>query len=434
MNYKGVATIEIIDKKTGNIERTIEYNRLTNLLEDVFASNQMDGVISYSADIKKYFNKCALLDGTPVSNNIPDNVHVITYGKAVETKTYDEDGIEMVFKFDGADITAPIECIGLVHDNFQNPEIERYNASSLLTGSYTANIDAEDKTGTFRPFYIDYENNWIYSLETLPFDKYVRNQPFYLYLKKYYHNFNEMCYSNVDVMNMKLLECTEIDLSTMFQGAGSITQYNNPTIFSFDEYNKRIIVSFIISDGTYNVFNTCIFSLDNTADVQFYNMSFPSYIDAKVKYNYSKKMEMTPSYKGRLCIMCYVKQDEGDDYYIVGFDPTNSTDFELYPIVYVNSTETVQTVNDQLFGTGTDTAVSSGMVIKDGEAYLWKGGYPSGIYYKSKIIKITGGETFTCDYRLSNYVLSTINELTKTLIVPEGKELKIIYRISQGRY
>lgn len=432
--YKGVATLEIIDKKTGKIERTIEHNRLTNLLDDVFARNQMDGVISYSADIKRYFNKCVLMDAKPRNKEIPDDTHVIKYAQAVETKNYDEDGIEMIFKFDGKDITAPIECIGLAHDSFQNFEIERYNASNLITGSYTAKIDEKDRTGTFRPFYIDYENNWIYSLETLPFDKYVRNQPFYLYLKKYYHNFNEVCYSNVDVMNMKLLESTEIDLSTMFQGAGSITQYNNPTIFSFDEKNKRIIVFFIIFDGTYNVFNTCVFSIDNTSDVQFYNMAFPSYIEPKVKYNYSKKMEMTATYKGRLCILCYVKQDAGDEYFVVGFDPANSTDFELYPITYLNGTVNAHTVNNQLFGMGNDTAYASGMIIKDNEAYLWTGGFPCGIYYRSKIINITGGETFTCDYRLSNYVLSTINELTKTLIVPEGKELKIIYRITQGRY
>ena len=433
MNYKGVATLEVIDKKTGKTEKTIEHNRLTDLIDDVFDSNQMDGVINYSADIKRYFNKCVLLDKTPRTKELPDDVHVITYASAVETNTYDEDGLEMIFKFDGKNITSPIECIGLAHDSFQNPEIEKYNASNLITGSYTANIDAEDRTGTFRPFYIDYENNWIYSIETLDFSKYVRLQPFYLYVKKYYHNFNEMCFSSSDVMNMKLVECTEIDLSTMFQGTDSITQYDKPTVFSFDEKNKRVIVSYMIFNN-YNIFNTCVFSLDNTSDVQFYNMSFPSYITPKLKYNYSKKLEMTACYHGRLCMMCYVKQDEGDDYYIVGFNPADSTDIELYPIVYVNGTETVQQVNNQLLGVGNDTAYCSGMIIKDGEAYVYKNGYPSGIYYKSKIINITGGTTFTCDYRLSNYLLSTINELTKTLIVPEGKELKITYRITQGRY
>lgn len=126
---KGVATIEIIDKKTGKIEKTIEHNQLSTLYDDIFKSNQSDGVVSYNANIKEYFKNCVLLTKTPNKNGslLDDNVHVITYKTADITNTYNDTGLEMVFYFDGADIYDGIQCIALAPSQFTNLEMNAGN-------------------------------------------------------------------------------------------------------------------------------------------------------------------------------------------------------------------------------------------------------------------------------------------------------------------
>ena len=79
MKYKGIADIELVDVKTGKIIKKEEHNTLSCLLDDLFSSNQRDGVISINRTLSKYFNKLAVWDGviSKTSDVVDNNVNLV---------------------------------------------------------------------------------------------------------------------------------------------------------------------------------------------------------------------------------------------------------------------------------------------------------------------------------------------------------------------
>ena len=434
--YKGVATIEIIDKKTGKIEKTVEHNQLSSLYNDIFKSNQLDGVINYNSNIKDYFKKCVLLTKTPNKSGslLDDDVHVIASKTADITNTYDDTGLEMVFYFDGADIYDGIQCIALAPTSFTNLEMGT-GSSSLISGKFEGkiNLGDEETTGGFKIVNIDFDNNWIYSLETKSRGDYKKGQPFYAYFRKYYHNFNAPALTTKDVFSMKLLESTEIDLTEMLSDVNGIG-YTNPLNYAVDELNKRII---LIYNDNKNTFRTCVFSIDNTADVQFYNMTLPSYVKTDgygIRSN-SNYMFQIPSYNGRVCIPTKLILEEGDKECYIGINPFDTTDLEIYEIVYIETLKRplIDADYSQLLGTGTGSAICSKVLIKDGFAFsVYNNSFnTANFYHKSKQMTVWGTDSIYIEYKMPAMIISTINELTSEMHVASDKELKITYRITQ---
>lgn len=430
--YKGEAILELTNTETGEKQIYDEHNTLSCLLDDLFNENQFDGVIKHNFELKKYFNKLCLFDGTISKNSdvIDDNVNIIACKEATTTNKYDEDGLELVFKFSEDEAVGQIDCLSLVPESFENFTEHRWYKNDLLSGSYTVKSNIKSD---YKLINIDFDNNWCWSLETQGFDTYKQGEPFYIYLRKYYHNFSIIPLSNYDEMNMKLLETTEIDISDILKDVGGFSSYDYIN-FAVDEDNNRIIIYALSSYR--KILRTCVFSIDNTADVAFYDMTIPNDVNLKISYSYWGKLTQTLCYKGKLLFMAEVNKEDEDIIEYVGINPVNSTDYDEYDIIFIDGTRNEDCENEALMNLGNGTAIGTHLMVKNDVAYVIPryDSYPTGFFYKSKYIQITAnGSELKFDYYLAADIVSTINELSKTIYKSDKQTLKITYRITQAK-
>lgn len=430
--YKGEAIIELTNTETGEKQIYDEHNMISCLLDDLFKENQMDGVIRHNFELKKYFKKLCVLDN-PISKNsdlINDETNILACKEPTITNTYDEDGLELIFKFNENEAVGQIKCLSLVPESFENFTEHRWYKNDLLSGSYTVKSSIKSD---YKLINIDFDNNWCWSLETQGFDTYKQNEPFYVYLRKYYHNFSIIPLSNYDEMNMKLLETTEIDISTILKDVGGFSSYDYIN-FAVDEDNNRIIIYALSSYR--KILRTCVFSIDNTADVAFYDMTIPNDINLKISYSYWGKLTQTLCRKGKLLFMAEVNKEDEDVIEYVAIDPTNSTNYDEYDIIFIGGTRNEDCENEALMNLENGTTIGTHLMVKNNVAYVIPqyDSYPTGFFYKSKYIQITAnGSELKFDYYLAADIVSTINELSKTIYKSDKQTLKITYRITQAK-
>ena len=232
---------------------------------------------------------------------------------------------------------------------------------------------------------------------------------------------------------MKLLETTEIDISDILKDVGGFSSYDYIN-FAVDEDNNRIIIYALSSYR--KILRTCVFSIDNTADVAFYDMTIPNDVNLKISYSYWGKLTQTLCYKGKLLFMAEVNKEDEDIIEYVGINPINSTDYDEYDIIFVDGTRNEDCENEALMNLGNGTAIGTHLMVKNDVAYVIPryDSYPTGFFYKSKYIQITAnGSELKFDYYLAADIVSTINELSKTIYKSDKQTLKITYRITQAK-
>ena len=430
--YKGEAVFELENTETGEKQTFTEHNTLSCLLDDLFSENQLDGIIKNDFQLNKYFNQICLFDGTisKSSDLIDDNINLIGNKTPDESNVYDTDGLELIYRFAEDEAVGQIDCISLAPSSFEDFTQHKWYKNNLLSGSY--NVVSSIKSD-YKLIDIDFKNNWCWSLETQGFGTFKKGEPFYVYLRKYYHNFSVIPLSDSDEMNMKLLETTEIDISSICYDITDFSKWNYLN-FAIDEYNKRVII-YLLKDSN-KTLRTCVFSINDTSDVMFYDMTIPSDITLKIAYSYWGKMTQTLCYKGKLLFMAKVSKESEDVIEYVALNPANTTDISEYEIVYVGGTRTEDCENEAMIGMGNGTSIGTHLMVKNDIAYVLPSydSYPVGFFYKSKYIKITAsGSKLTFNYYLAADVVSTINELSRTLYKSDKQTLKITYRITQNK-
>lgn len=424
--YEGIATIELKDIETGKIETIEEHNNLTCLLDDIFKNGNMDSVLSIDYTMKKYLSKIVVLDGIPnkSKNVIDDDINILAVKSATTTKTYDETGLEMVFDFAANEAVGEINCVCLAPENFQDYTLNNHSNSNLVKG--TSKWNSGDLNEALRILDMDIENNFLWTIEADNFDNLRSGVDFNVYVRKYYHNFKEMPFTFSDGLGLKLLESTSLNISSMLVNCGGVN-YNRFLNYAYDEKNKKIFVVFI--NNEMKEFNVCKFSRDNTADVTMRNMILPAEITSKMFYTYWKRMTQIPFYNGRICLYSNLSDDTGERMAYIGINPLNTTDYIEYEMNYLK-TMAEDKSEYQIIGMGNDTTICTNVMFKNGMATV--GNYPDGFFYKSKIIKAYPANTQAAfDFWLCNQIITTINEMTKTIIKTDKKTLRITYRIKQ---
>ena len=134
--------------------------------------------------------------------------------------------------------------------------------------------------------------------------------------------------------------------------------------------------------------------------------------------------------------MAEVNKEDEDVIEYVAIDPTNSTNYDEYDIIFIGGTRNEDCENEALMNLGNGTTIGTHLMVKNDVAYVIPqyDSYPTGFFYKSKYIQITAnGSELKFDYYLAADVVSTINELSKTLYKSDKQTLKITYRITQAK-
>ena len=310
MKYQGIAEIELIDIDTGEVIKREEHNDLSCLLDDLYLSNQRDGVIKRSFVLSRLFNKLALWDGiiAKTGDVINDDVNLMGLKAPTSTTSYGDNGIEMVFEFGTEEGNGLIQCMSLVHEDFEDNTITtKHIDSDIVSGTIKyKNTDANSES--FNIVYIEENNNEIWTIESDSFKNYAKGSPFYVYIKKYYHSYNTIPFSETDIYNMKLLNFVSIDISSIITDTTALNSANFLNYY-VDEINKNVIVSFFGKNK--KAFNTCIFNLD-TMDMQMYNMTIPSDINLKLTYNSKYRMEPMPFYQAKCVLLAEYVDIKGD--------------------------------------------------------------------------------------------------------------------------
>lgn len=422
--YEGIATIEIKDIETGNVEVIEEHNNLTSLLDDIFKNSNLDSSLTIDYNMKKYLSKLVVLDGTPRGTTIDDDINILAVKSATTTNTYDETGLEMVFDFAPNEAVGEINCICLAPECFQDYTLSNNSNSNLVKG--TTKWYTPDLTDQLYILDMDFDNNIIWTVESDDFNNLNNRNEFYVYVKKYYHNFKQLPFTDFDGLGLKLLESTAINISSMLvncTGAG----YNSFLNFAYDDKNKKIFIIYINNDS--KQFNVCKFSRDNTADAVMRNMILPEEISSKVVYTSWKKMVQMPFYNGRISLYCNLSDNEGERLCYVGINPLNTTDYIEYEMNFLK-TMSVDKNEFQIAGLNNGTAICTSVMFKNGLATV--GNFKDGFYYKSKIINAyRSNQQELFEYWIFNNAITTINEMTKTIIKTDKKTLRITYRIKQ---
>jgi hypothetical protein len=424
--YEGIATIELTDIETGQVERIEEHNNLTCLLDDIYKNGNLDSVLSIDYTMKKYLSKLVVLDGIPRNSKavIDDDINILAVKSASSVSTYDETGLEMIFDFSKDEAVGEINCVCLAPECFQDYTLNNHSNSNLVKG--TSKWYSGDLNASLRILDMDFDNNFIWTIEADDFKNLNSNSDFNVYVRKYYHNFKEMPFVIFDGLGLKLLESTALNVSSMLVNCGGANS-NRFLNYAYDEKNKKIYIIFI--NNEMKEFNVCKFSRDNTADVIMRNMILPAEITSKMYYTYWGRMTQMPFYNGRICLYSTIADAEEVRTGYIGINPMNTTDYIEYEMNYLK-TMAEDKSEYQVIGMNNGTTICNNVMFKNGMATV--GNFTEGFFYKSKLIKAYQANTQAAfDFNICNQVISTINEMTKTIIKTDKKTLRITYRIKQ---
>lgn len=429
MLYEGIANIELRNVETGEVQFYEEHNMLSCLFDDLFENGQLDGVIKVNDDKRNYLNTLICFDEVlnKSSNVIDDKINIVGIKKVdIEGKEYGTNGVEYVFNFGTEECNGNIKCLSLAHKDFQDYTITDNIRSNLVSG--TAQYGINDVTGTTNIIDIDFDNGYFWSVEWDEPRSYKKGSPFYIYLKKFHHDFKRIALTKDDPFNAKVVESTQIDISNLLNDISSVNTSYSFLNFAYDEYKKRIYI--IYNNKDLRLFNVCSINKEDTTDIKYFNMSVPTSLSLRQNYT-NNTFNYMPVYNGRIAVMADISNDEGDFIKYIGFNPENTTDYEEYEIIYYG-TRANDNSNRQLHGMKNGTCIAEHVMIKDNTAYVYTTTQylPCGFFHKSKNIFVRTYYGYTYfDHWLNNCVVSTINELSRTLQKTNKHTLKITYRI-----
>lgn len=430
---KGIADIEIINVNTGEIKKYTEYNRLSALLDNIYNDDLYDGCIERTKDLTSYFKKLVLLTGNIDNSNalLSDGTNVL---KVIDTKAQkyeDEQYKGYQFNFElGTDIEGTIKCISLAPSEFINLEGGQGNTqnSSMVRGTRSIHTNLNENI-----IKIDVENSLIYTLSFDSIDSYTTGGEFNFYINKYYHNFKELCLFDNEELNAKLLEATTIDVSNIFEGLQTpiFTNSNYTATFKYaiDEHNNNLAIILMPKDSNEKKINIIALNLDDTTKMESHNMTIPNELELLVYNNENKlkDLEMIPVHNGRLIFKAEYNDETMTKTTIIGMNYLDSTDFVLYDTDPLE--RSLIPYSKQMLGTNYNNMISEYITIKDNKAFITEK-TKVGFYYNSKIINITNSEI---SYDLSKYDISTINNLSKSILKTNQEIIKIKYKIVQEK-
>lgn len=426
---KGIAFLELTDTKTGEVIRSEECNMITCILDDIYSSNQRDGIITRSYVLKDLFSKLALWDGgiSKSGDVIDDDVNLIAIKTPTSTKAYGDKGVEMVFEFGTDEANGLISCLSLVHKDFEdNTIITRHYDSNIVSGSVIYwNTDAVKNF--FNIINIDENKDEVWTVESDNVSSYRPENPFYIYIKKYYHSYNKILFTSFDKNNMKLKETIAFDISDIITG---VDKFGTTTPFNYyvDEKYQKLIISFCRNNED-KTFNTCIIDLQ-TLTAEKYNMVIPS--DITLKLYYDNRLAGLPCYDGRICqLVDMIDENDETVRVMVGINPKNTTDIKVYETIF-NTTVPYLRAENLLLGKKNGTCQTSHVFIKDNMAYLiYNHEFQTG-YFNKSIVQTIGYNYYgklIWGHTLDTSIVSTINELSSNLYKTDTQTLKITYRI-----
>ncbi len=433
MKYKGTAYIELEDEN--GKKEIIEHNNLSNFLNNMFKDGQLDSYCSPNKSLKNYFNRIVLLDGVPKSSVIDDNINIIKVMNATSTATDANGNITLTFEFPLNDEYSNIECIALAPSSFIDFTTELQSSISGLLNTQRGFATNVNYKGVFK---IDFENNIVWAYNYTNLSNMSPNSDWYVTIKKYYHDFKAIPFTNKDVWNMKLIESTNINLKSIITSSGvSSTKFMN---WAYDDYTNQLF--FIYFNNNNKTFNVCVTDFENTEETHMYNMTLPNELTPKMQYGSSDPFSEMATYKGRLLLYATITDENGTRTGYFGINPKNTTDYIEYETIYVENGLSNITFDDCLHGMPTDTTWASHVYLKNNKAYVCgsTNSRPAGSYYKSKDVFVTTSTDFYDNvypyirFRINPVEISTINEMTKTLYKTAGKSMKIVYKLEQEAY
>lgn len=444
--FKGVAEIELYNTKTKEVRKYEEHNMLTSLLDDVFESNNLDGCISYDTNIRNYLNQLVLFGANMDDSTdcVKDDVDIIATKTVDAAGTEYKNGIEYIFDFAEDEAIGAIECLSLAPSTFKELNGQRYSYTAFVNGftSYTV------KDKNFRNIVdVDFENGYIYTLTHDDYVTYEIGNEFYVKLNKYKHDFNRISIVKNENLNYKLVESTNIEVSSLFEGLTinpfTTLGYGSCNVgvlgYSVDSQNKKLIITYMCLNNK-SWFRNIVVSLEDMSIVSTYKMIIPEYCKISYPFYFSDNGSQAGEnicgedffkltiYKGKINFLGRINNAENQ---IIGINYTDSTDITAYEskIDYGSFLSSAQLINYD-----SDTCISRYLIIKNNKAYQGIGdNFDNGFFYKSKVITITKPhDELDFSYRLCHHVVSTINHLTKTIIKSADETMKITYRITQS--
>ena len=431
---KGIAEIEIYNTITGETKKYEEHNALTNLLSNVFNDDLYDGCMQRNRDITQYFQKLVLFKEQIDSSTCiaPDNVDILTTLTATRNETIDTSdyyGKKYYFEIPQS-LEGTIKCISLAPNYFVNMNNCETGQSSLIDGTRSMTTSVGNNL-----FKIDIDNNifWTISSDsTFSNQTYGGNNKYKIYLNKYYHNFKEITLFNNDLINAQLLETTTIDATALVENINPYTR-GGYIRYAMDEKNNNLVIAYKETDV--RTLNILAVSMDDTSVFEVHKMVFPTNLSpAGGKNNIA--FGMLPIYHGRLIFNCLYNDEGTEKRYVTGLNYLDSTDYILYETKVQNNANPSNYplhTSKQLLGTNEEGCISEYVYLKNNVAYLHNiqtSGTGNEFYYKSKIIRINNSGFY---YNMSPYDISTINNLSKSIIKTNAEIIKIQYKILEPK-
>lgn len=397
----------------------------TDFLQDVFNSNKFNGAIKTDKQIKKYCNKLILINGAldTYDYTIKNETDILGIVEA-DSITKVKNGYEYTFVLKN-DIGGIIDHIGLIPQDFQSISGDAVQ-NTLISGSYYMILN----TPIYNVIKIDVENNEFWTLTPDKTVGYSAGSDYYITLRRYHLNYNNLNIIRKDNYNMYLVQEYKYNVKDFME------LYDSSSILylAYDDINEYF---YCVHINKYRqIINTVRIKLDNLDTPEIHNMMIPtSYQNIQVSggsyYGNDIGDNYLSFYNGRL-IFCY-SGSNGIGY--VGINPIDSTDYIDYEVAERNNTVSYSGMGKQT-SHYTDFLINKKIIIKNDKVYEKKNNdYLTGTFYKGRMLDMTGTEYgVMIKYMTPYFSLCTTNKLKTAIFKDPNEDMTITYKITDEEW